>query len=166
MRAPPEVGVAAVISALNKAGRTDGTSTSLALTALGCREDPRAPAGAGGPSLAAATSTQQLVNHIAITRFVPCANGGVGEDVFLSGDIHIVVHVTLDGRGGAHFDEIHNPQGVSGVGLTTGTMCRGVGESPFDASDVRVGEEHTSVSNILIIGQGRHPRAAPRSDPS
>ncbi len=126
----------------------------FALSSLGCGEDPTEPANPGGPSLAAETSTQQLVNHLEITRFVPCANGGVGEDVFLSGDIHIVVHVTLDGHGGAHFDEIHNPQGVSGFGLTTGAKYRGVGGSPLDASNVRVGEEHTSVRNLMIIGQG------------
>ena len=126
----------------------------FALSSIGCGEDPMEPAGAGAPSLAAVTSTQQLVNHLEVTRFVPCANGGAGEDVFLSGDIHIVVHVTLDGHGGAHFDEIHNPQGVSGFGLTTGAQYRGVGGSPLDASNVRVGEEHTSVRNLMIIGQG------------
>jgi hypothetical protein len=127
---------------------------AFALSSLGCGEEATEPAAAGAPSLAAAASTQQLVNHIEVTRFVPCANGGAGEDVFLSGDIHIVVHVTFDGSGGAHFDEIHNPQGVSGIGLTTGAMYRGVGGSPFDASNVRVGEEHTSVANIMLIGQG------------
>ena len=127
---------------------------AFALSSLGCREDPAGPAGPGGPSLAAETSTLHLVNHLEVTRFVPCANGGAGEDVFVSGDIHIVVHVTLDGNGGAHFDEIHNPQGVSGTGLTTGAMYRGVGGSPLDASNVRVGEEHTSVLNIMLIGQG------------
>jgi hypothetical protein len=127
---------------------------AFAFSSLGCREDPAGPAGPGGPSLAAETSTQQFVNHLEVTRFVPCANGGVGEDVFLSGDIHIVFHVTLDGSGGAHVDEIHNPQGVSGTGLTTGAMYRGVGGSPLDASNLRVGEEHTSVRNMLLIGQG------------
>jgi len=127
---------------------------AFVLSSVGCREEPTGPAGDDGPSLAATTSTQQLVNHIAVTRFVPCANGGVGEDVFVSGDIHIVVHVTLDGSGGAHVVEVHNPQGVSGTGLTTGAMYRGVGGTLLDASNVRVGEEHTSVRNMMLIGQG------------
>ena len=129
-------------------------ATTFVLSSVGCREEPTGPVGNESPSLAATTSTQQLVNHIAVTRNVPCANGGAGEDVFVSGDIHIVVHVTLDGSGGAHFVEVHNPQGVSGTGLTTGAMYRGVGGSPLDASNVRVGEEHTSVRNIMLIGQG------------
>jgi hypothetical protein len=127
---------------------------AFVLSSVGCREEPTGLAGDESPSLAATTSTQQLVNHIAVTRFVSCANGGVGEDVFVSGDIHIVVHVTLDGSGGAHFEEVHNPQGVSGTGLTTGAMYRGVGGTLLDASNVQVGEEHTSVRNMMLIGQG------------
>jgi hypothetical protein len=127
---------------------------AFVLSSAGCREESTGPAGDDSPSLAATTSTQQLVNHIAVTRFVPCANGGVGEDVFVSGDIHIVFHVTLDGSGGAHVVEVHNPEGVSGTGLTTGALYRGVGGTLLDASNVRVGEEHTSVRNMMLIGQG------------
>ena len=129
-------------------------TTAFAMSSLGCQSEATGPASGGGPSFSAETSTQVVERVIAGTKFVPCANGGLGEDVFLSGDIHIVVHVTLDGHGGAHFDEIHNPQGVSGFGLTTGAQYRGVGGSPLDASNVRVGEEHTSVRNLMIIGQG------------
>src|SRR3954453_10041297 len=112
---------------------------ACALSPLGCGEEATNPAADDATSLAAAASTQQLVNHIEVTRFVPCANGGAGEDVFLSGDIHIVVHVTFDGSGGAHFDEIHNPQGVSGIGLTTGAMYRGGGGRQSEAAEGRVG---------------------------
>jgi hypothetical protein len=127
---------------------------ALVLSSAGCREEPTGPVGSDSPTLAATTSTQQLVNHIEVTRFVPCANGGAGEDVFVSGDIHIVISVTLDGSGGAHYVEVHNPQGVSGTGLTTGAMYRGVGGTLLDASNVQVGEEHTSVRNMMLIGQG------------
>ena len=127
---------------------------AFVLSSFACREEPTGPAVNDGPSLAATASTQQLVNHLEVTRFVPCANGGLGEDVFISGDIHIVVHVTLDGSGGAHVVEVHNPQGVAGTGLTTGAQYRGVGGSPLDESNVRVGEEHTSVRNMMLIGPG------------
>jgi hypothetical protein len=127
---------------------------AAALATVGCGNDPTAPADTAGPSLAAETSTQQLVNHLNVTRFVPCANGGAGEDVSVSGDIHIVFHVTLDGSGGAHVEEIHNPQGVSGTGLTTGAMYRGVRGTLLNSDNVRVGEEHTSVLNQALIGQG------------
>jgi hypothetical protein len=127
---------------------------AFVLSSVGCREETTGPAGDGGPSLAAEASTQIVVNQLDLTRFNDCGNGGAGEDVHLTGPLKIVFHVTLDGSGGAHVVEVHNPQGVSGTGLTTGTMYRGVGGSPLDASNVRVGEEHTSVTNILLIGQG------------
>jgi hypothetical protein len=129
-------------------------ASAFALSSLGCQNDATGPAGAGQPNLAAAASTQNIVNVISIQRFVPCANGGQGEDVLLSGPFHSVFHVTLDGSGGAHVVVIHNPQGISGTGLTTGTPYRAVGASPEDVSNVRVGEEHTSVVNMRIIGQG------------
>jgi hypothetical protein len=125
----------------------------LALSSLGCQEDVTGPASRGGPSLAAAPSTQIVVSPISATKFVPCANGGLGEDVSLSGDIHSVFHVTLDGRGGAHVVVIHNPQGVSGVGLTTGASYQGVG-THLDVFDATVGVEETIVTTSQLIGQG------------
>jgi len=67
---------------------------------------------------------------------------------------HDKIHVTLDGSGGAHVQVMHNPQGVSGVGLTTGAKYQGVGAFIQDESNVTVGEEHTSVANMRLIGQG------------
>jgi hypothetical protein len=128
-------------------------ATAFALPSLGCQNDATGPAG-GPPSLAAVSSTQQVNSMITITRYVPCANGGQGEDVSLSGAFHSVFHVTLDGLGGAHVVVIHNPEGISGSGLTTGAKYQGVGASPQDISNVKVGEEHTSVLNMRIIGQG------------
>lgn len=129
-------------------------AAAVAIPALGCGSDPTGSDAGDLPSLSAAASTQIVVNQIAITRFVPCANGGQGEDVSLSGRFHSVFHVTLDGSGGAHVGVVHNPQGLSGTGLTTGATYRGAGASPEDRSNVKVGEEHTSVVNMRIIGQG------------
>ncbi|HUR06457.1 MAG TPA: hypothetical protein VM347_28175 [Nonomuraea sp.] len=127
--------------------------TALALPCLGCQNDATGPA-SGPLSLSAQSSTQQVVHMITIMRFVPCANGGQGEDVILSGPFHSVFHVTLDGRGGAHVVVIHDPQGISGTGLTTGAKYQAVGASPQDLFNVKVGEEHSSVFNMRIIGQG------------
>jgi len=126
---------------------------AFALSSLGCREDVTGPASRSGPSFAAAASTQIVVNAISITKFVPCASGGLGESVSLSGDIHSVFHVTLDGLGGAHVVVIHNPQGVSGVGLTTGVSYQGVGTHQ-DEFNAKVGVEETTVTTGLLIGQG------------
>jgi hypothetical protein len=99
-------------------------------------------------------STETVERFFSTTKFVPCANGGVGEDVSLSGNFHDVIHFTLDGIGGAHVLVEHTPQGVTGTGLTTGTKYQGVGAFIQDQSNVKVGEEHTSVANQRIIGQG------------
>ena len=128
-------------------------AAAFALSSLGCQEDVTEPAGGSGPSLAAAPSTQIVVTPISITKFVPCANGGLGEDVSLSGSIHSVFHVTLDGSGGAHVVVIHNPQGVSGTGLTTGAKYQGVGTHQ-DEFNATVGTEETTVTTGLLIGQG------------
>jgi hypothetical protein len=128
-------------------------AAAFALSSYGCREDVTGPARRSDVSFAAAASTQIVVNPISTTKFVPCANGGLGEDVSLSGDIHSVFHVTLDGLGGAHVVVIHNPQGVSGVGLTTGATYQGVGTHQ-DEFNARVGVEETTVTTGMLIGQG------------
>ena len=128
-------------------------TAAFGICSVGCQEEATAPVTLGGPSLAAETSTQNIVQVLSSTKFVPCANGGVGEDVFLSGNFHSVFHVTLDGGGGAHVKESHNPQGISGTGLITGAKYQGVGASS-DEFNAKVGFEHTSVTNKRIIGQG------------
>ena len=56
--------------------------------------------------------------------FVPCANGGAGEVVLISGTLHIQQHITInDNRANV---KIHfQPQGATGVGLTTGDIAPG-----------------------------------------
>ena len=55
-----------------------------------------------------------------VTVFVPCANGGAGELVHISGPVHVVIEETADGAGGFHMKEHVQFQGISGVGLITG----------------------------------------------
>jgi hypothetical protein len=130
------------------------TATALALSSVGCQHDVVGPARVTDANFAAVSSTEVVERVIATTKFVPCANGGLGEDVSLSGNFHDTIHATLDESGGAHVLVMHAPQGVSGTGLTTGTTYHGVGAFIQDASNVKIGEEHTSVVNQLIIGEG------------
>jgi len=85
--------------------------------------------------------------------FVPCAAGGAGEFVQLSGTLHVLFVTTLDSRGGFHSKFHFQPQGVSGTGLTTGAkyQATGVTQGTFNG---RVGFEQTFVNNFRIIGQG------------
>lgn len=93
---------------------------------------------------------------ISLVVNVPCAVNGAGEDVFLSGSLHDLFHITLDNTGGFHLSQSDNPQGVSGVGLTTGAKYQATGitrSSAFEAAPVFPIVE-TFVNNFRIIGQG------------
>ena len=73
-----------------------------------------------GAAYAAGPSTTILRVPLDASLFLPCANGGSGEVVHLTGTFMGVTHVTRDGAGGIHVSLLEVEQGVSGVGLTTG----------------------------------------------
>jgi hypothetical protein len=108
-----------------------------------------APAQAVGTSFTA--STRFPVN---IGVFVPCASGGAGEFVTLSGGLHDLSHVTFDGSGGLTVKSLDNPQGISGVGETTGTTYHGTGQTQqtFHASGVTSSYSFTYVNIFHIVG--------------
>src|SRR5215218_388558 len=67
------------------------------------------------PAYASASSFTASVRFpIQTALMVSCANGGTGEVVVLSGTLRDLIHVTIDGRGGAHF-KIHGSLDVRGV---------------------------------------------------
>ena len=109
--------------------------------------------GAGSAVAAAETFTASSSFPIEILVFVPCANGGAGEDVLLTGTLHDVFHVTITSSGGFRLSASDNPQGVSGYGLTTGAQYQGTGITRFNFGG-RVGAEETDVNNFRMIGQG------------
>jgi hypothetical protein len=87
--------------------------------------------------------------------FVPCADGGAGEEVLLTGFLHVLMTETQDAKGNLHFMSHFQPMGIVGTGLTTDDMYRGTGvekETTKDASPPP--SEDTFVSNFRIIGQG------------
>ena len=62
---------------------------------------------------------------------IPCANGGVGEDVLLSGFLHVVTKVTINGNR-FHVNQHFQPQGISGIGQTTGDKYQATGVTQDD----------------------------------
>jgi hypothetical protein len=102
---------------------------------------------------AAETFTVSQNFPIDIVVFVPCAAGGAGEDVHLTGYLQDVFHVTFTTSGDFLVLFHDNPQGVSGFGLTTGSLYEGTGITR-DNFGGRVGFEETFVNNFRIIGQG------------
>ena len=105
-------------------------------------------------TLAAATVFRENVRvPIDIIVVVPCAAGGAGEYVQLSGTLHNQFVTTLNGSGGFHSKFHSQPQGITGYGETTGDKYQGTGvtQGTFNG---RVGVQDTFVNNFRIIGQG------------
>jgi hypothetical protein len=93
---------------------------------------------------------------LATSTFVPCANGGAGEVVNLTGSLHILSTVTIDSGGGIHGTLLFNPQNVSGVGSVSGAGYRGTGETLSTFSG-KVGVVSTLVNNFRLVGSGGAP---------
>jgi hypothetical protein len=87
--------------------------------------------------------------------YIPCAANGAGEMVQLSGRLHVLMTFTINGNnvsGKYHFQ----PQGISGVGMTTGSkyQATGVTQNSFKGSLKNGVYAETYVNNFRIIGQG------------
>ncbi len=87
---------------------------------------PEAPA---QPDFAATASTTQSTQWL--DAIITTANwqNCFGEDIHLTGPIHVVFHETIDAAGKTHWNGSGNFQGVSGYGLTSGLTYRLVGRS-------------------------------------
>jgi hypothetical protein len=105
----------------------------------------------------AANAAKQVndMSDINLTVFVPCAAGGAGELVDLSGPLHTLITLTINGNnvsGTTHFQ----PQGISGTGETTGDTyhATGVTKDTLKGSFQNGQSNETFVNNFRIIGQG------------
>ena len=136
--------------------RTIGLFAILTVPLTGCSDTTESPLGPRGlRETAAAVETSNIIFPVDIETFVPCANGGAGEIVVLSGNLHDLFHITINGN---RFKvKVHTqPQGIRGVGLTTGDSYRGTGvtQETFGGSFVNGQASSTFVNNFRIVGQG------------
>jgi hypothetical protein len=93
--------------------------------------------------------------NFSLSIFVPCAAGGAGEIVDISGRLHTLVTFTINGNNVSGF--FHSqPQGISGTGETTGDkyQATGVTQESFKSSLQNGQANDTFVNNFRIIGQG------------
>ncbi len=105
--------------------------------------------------LPALTDTYNLTVPTNIYVSIPCALGGQGEDVYLSGDLHVVLHFTLDASGsGYHVDEHYQPQGITGVGMTSGVKYQATGVTRSSENFRALPYSYTFVNNFRLIGAG------------
>ena len=86
--------------------------------------------------------------------FVPCANGGAGEDVLVEGTLHIQQHITINNNRATVKTHVQ-PQGADGVGQTTGDSYNAVGlTQEVDTIALTGGAtEFTFINNFRLIGQ-------------
>lgn len=128
--------------------------TVLALVLAACGEQAQITDPDLQPLFAATTSTINDRIPLDFAAFVPCAAGGAGEFVLLSGDLHVLIHVTTNDQGGFLVKTHFQPQGVSGFGQTTGAKYQGTGVTQ-DITTVNAGTTSTFINNFRVIGQGR-----------
>jgi hypothetical protein len=132
-------------------------SLLVAAALIGCADTATSPIAPDiEPAFAATATTSSTKIPFQLVVFVPCADDGAGEFVQLDGELHILVHTTIDDNGGIHLKSHFQPQGFGGVGLTTGDRYRGVGVTQ-DALTVHPGgfpATSTFVNNFRMIGQG------------
>jgi hypothetical protein len=105
-------------------------------------------------SQATAVTTNQFV-PFAQTVLVPCANGGAGETVLVSGTLHLQEHVTINNNRASL--KIHaQPQGATGVGQITGDIYHGTGVTQEQDSIALTNGafEFTFINNFRLIGPG------------
>jgi hypothetical protein len=144
-------------------GATALTAVVVAGLILGCADVARGPTGPaqfGSPLFGVSANSASTVTTndqvpFSFTAFVPCANGGAGEDVLVNGTLHILTHQTISNSGNVHVKLHSQPQGATGVGQTTGDTYHATGvtqeeinlNGPFPITD-------TFVNNFRIIGPG------------
>jgi len=93
--------------------------------------------------------------NINLTVFIPCAAGGAGEVVDLSGPLQSLISFTINGNNVSSYFHFQ-PQGISGTGETTGDkyQATGVTQESFKNSLQNGQANLTFVNNFRIIGQG------------
>jgi hypothetical protein len=101
-------------------------------------------------SAQAAPFTINLQFPITISVFVPCALGGAGEVVDLSGMLHELFHVVSTPGGRLQLKLHDQPQGISGTGETSGEKYQATGVTQQLSNT----NTFTFVNNFRIIGQG------------
>jgi hypothetical protein len=139
-----------------------GSLSVVALTLLfSCSKNIAEIPGQEEVSASNQSSGAQIQNSIelapyASTLFIPCANGGAGEDVTLTGTIKIVRQEMYNNQ---RFTFILHavPQGVTGVGLSTGDNFTAIGGSQETVTGtIEYGGQYsaTYIQQMRFTGQG------------
>jgi hypothetical protein len=107
-----------------------------------------------GSAYAETITNEQIPLDFGVWVF--CANGGNGEFVRLTGELHVLNLVTFDQDGGLHIESHYQPMGVTGYGEVTGDKYQATGVTRENLNIRPAGYPYgyTYVNNFRIIGQG------------
>lgn len=106
-----------------------------------------------GLKAAATVFTSNLVFDFNFIVFVPCANGGLGEDVTFTGSLHDLFHLTINGN--SFIVKYHDqPQGLKGVGAVTGDVYNATGVTQATQTGSFVNGSFSYTYNVKLIGPG------------
>lgn len=126
--------------------------------ALACEQAPTSTDILDAPDIRAAATVTNSNDQVPLvdTFFVPCAAGGAGELVDVSGTLHIVAHTTTSNSGNWMRKLNFNAQGATGIGQTTGDIYRtnGGAGGAFTIQGDGLPWRDTFVQNISLIGPG------------
>jgi hypothetical protein len=93
-----------------------------------------------------------LTEEVWLFYYVPCAAGGAGDYVLLSGPLHMQFIIAMDGRGGFHEEFLYQTMGLSGTGTSGETYH--VTDQARSTYNGRVGLEETIINTLRVIGEG------------
>jgi hypothetical protein len=105
---------------------------------------------------AVAEVTTNLSLPLNMMTHVPCANGGNGEIVQLSGELHLLTTLTINDNT-IHVSQHAQPKGVSGIGMVTGDKYQATGVTRSDTNGAVVTTfpyNTTYINNFRVIGPG------------
>jgi hypothetical protein len=108
--------------------------------------------------LAATSASATAVTERLPFDFVLAPEEGCGEAIHLSGTLLTEFSFTETSNGNVEIGFHFNPQGITGVGLTSGATYHATGET-LGTTTIRAngGISDTFVNNFKIIGEGRAP---------
>lgn len=139
MRTKQALPLVAMLALLSAACQTEAPTAPLA-------SEPMRAATAGG-------AETNIMYPISLVAYVPCAAGGAGELILLSGTLHELYNVTVDANGTTHVKVHVQPQRLTGDGLTTGDRFQGTGVTQYQEKFGGT-NTFTYVNNFRMIGQG------------
>lgn len=137
-----------------------GIMAATAVATAACSSvDSVAPATPHAPALRSASADAAGGASIwrSVDRYVwlSCANGGAGETVHVTGDLRYALQRTQDSSGVIHVSIKSNTSGLTGIGLTSGTVFRGAMSEHLDSrAEDYLNEDVRTTDMIRFVAPG------------